>query len=301
MKNGYWMPLLLCIANLAVADSRVPKTDHPLISPYEGSEMKHKDVKEFDEYDAFLGMDETGKNPTGLSLTGRVTKMRYTMPKGRSVLEVFQNYKNALTAADVLFECNQEKRECAERYAGPTFHKYSDITAISNSKGRYVLAKVQQADATAYVAVAVGMNYTNVHIVEVQDMEQGKVSMDAEALGRGLDTQGYVVVGGIFFDTDKAILKPESAEALEQMSILLKERSDLSVYIVGHTDTQGSFSHNKALSVSRAAAVVQALATDYGISRERMESHGVGPLAPEATNTTDSGRARNRRVVMVAR
>jgi outer membrane protein OmpA-like peptidoglycan-associated protein len=70
---------------------------------------------------------------------------------------------------------------------------------------------------------------------------------------------------------------------------------------VGHTDSQGSFAHNQTLSENRARAVVAELATNYGISRERMEGHGVGPLAPQASNRDDGGRAKNRRVVLVAR
>lgn len=286
-----------------VADAAQPLTDHPLVSPYEGSRLRRKDVQEFDEYNAFTGMDEIGSEPTGISLEGKVTKILYDRPKDRSILEVFRNYEQAVTAAgaEILYTCNQEKSECAKRYAGVVLQKYSGIQSVANLVGRYLLARFDQGEITAYVAIAVGQNFTDVHVVEVRAMETGMVALDAAALGRGLDSDGFVVVEGIYFDTDKAMLKPESSAALDEVAALLAERSGLNVYVVGHTDLQGSFAHNQALSAQRAQAVVAELAHHYGIASERMEGHGVGPLAPQATNRSDEGRARNRRVVLVAR
>ena len=73
------------------------------------------------------------------------------------------------------------------------------------------------------------------------------------------------------------------------------------MYIVGHTDMTGRFQHNHTLSEARARAVVAALVENYGIAVSRLEGHGVGPLAPLAANTSERGRAKNRRVELVAR
>lgn len=265
--------------------------------------MRRKDVQEFDEYSAFMGMDESGDEPIALALEGKVTKIVYKAPVNRSTLEVFRNYENAIaqSGAEVLYSCNQDKLECVARYAGPTIYKVSDIQSISNLEGRYLLAKIEQDEQTAYIAIAVGQSSTTIHVVEVKKMELGLVSLDAAALGKGLDALGYVIVEGIYFDTDKATLQAQSSVALEEMAKLLAARPDLGVYIVGHTDSQGSFAHNQALSQDRAAAVVDALAADYGVDRARLKGHGVGPLAPQASNSNDGGRAKNRRVVMVVR
>lgn len=303
LKGFVVASVCLGLAIPVFAQGRASLTDHPLISPYEGSDLRRKDVKEFDEYSAFTGMDESGKEPTGIALEGKVTKILYKYPKERSVLEVFRNYEMAIaqSGAEVLFQCNQEKGECAARYAGPTLQKYSDIHSISNLVGRYLLARFDEADYVAYVAVAVGQSFTDIHVVEVKKMDTGMVTLDAAALGKGLDTRGYVIVDGIYFDTDKATLKEESSSAIEEISKLLQSRPDLDVYVVGHTDMQGSLGHNQALSEARAKAVVDELAERHGIAHERMSGHGVGPLAPQATNSSDSGRAMNRRVVLVAR
>ena len=57
-------------------------------------------------------MDESGKEPTGIALEGKVTKILYTTPNERSILEVFRNYENAIAqaGAEVLYTCNQEKK-----------------------------------------------------------------------------------------------------------------------------------------------------------------------------------------------
>ena len=301
MKNLLLIAVLLCLAFPGFGQPRAPLTDHPLISAYEGSVIRRKDVKEFDEYSAFMGMDESGKEPTGLSLEGKVTKIIYRKPRDRSILEVFRNYENAVTeaGAEVLYTCNQDKLECAARYAGPVLQKFSDIHSISNLKGRYMLAQIEQDERIAYVVIAVGQASTDIHVVEVKKMDVGMVTLDAAALGKGLDERGYVIVEGIYFDTDRAILQTQSATALEEMAKLLDARPNLQVYVVGHTDSQGSFSHNQMLSQNRANAVVEELSANYGVNRSRMEGHGVGPLAPQANNSSDSGRAKNRRVVLV--
>lgn len=283
--------------------AREPRTDHPLIQAYEGSTIRRKSVTEFDEYAAFTGMDATGKEPTSLALEGKITKILYTAPKNRSVLEVFRNYEAAMLAAgaEVIYTCNQKRKECVERYAGPTLQKLSDIHSISNLDGRYLLAQIQQEQQIAYVAIAVGPASSTIHVIEVRDMETGKVTLDASALGKGLDNQGYVVVEGIFFDTDKDTLKEQSTEALQQVAALLKERSDLTLYVVGHTDNQGALNYNLGLSQRRAAAVVRHLVEQYAIAADRLSGHGVGPLAPATSNANEVGRAKNRRVVIVSR
>jgi outer membrane protein OmpA-like peptidoglycan-associated protein len=72
------------------------------------------------------------------------------------------------------------------------------------------------------------------------------------------------------------------------------------VYVVGHTDNLGRAAFNVALSAARAGTVVEALVA-RGIKAARLAPHGNGPYAPVASNGTVEGRARNRRVELVAR
>jgi outer membrane protein OmpA-like peptidoglycan-associated protein len=110
-----------------------------------------------------------------------------------------------------------------------------------------------------------------------------------------------VSIYGIFFDTGQSTIKPESKSTLDQIAALLKTRPALKLYVVGHTDMTGALAHNRTLSEARARAVVNALVKNYGIAAARLEGHGVGPLAPVASNAEEAGRAKNRRVELVER
>jgi outer membrane protein OmpA-like peptidoglycan-associated protein len=135
-------------------------------------------------------------------------------------------------------------------------------------------------------------------IIEVQAMQQDVVA-NADALKSGLDDTGHVEVPGIFFDTAKSDIKPESQPAIQEVVKMLQASPAVKVWVVGHTDNVGTADAKVALSNARAASVVKALAAG-GIDARWLTPHGDGPFAPVAANTTDEGRARNRRVELVA-
>jgi OmpA-OmpF porin, OOP family len=135
-------------------------------------------------------------------------------------------------------------------------------------------------------------------IVEREAMKQDVVA-NAAAMKGGLADSGHVEIPGIFFDFNKAEVKPESQPALLEMTKLLQENPALRVWVVGHTDNVGTPEANLQLSSARAAAVVAAL-VQAGIDARRLAPFGAGPFSPVVANTTDDGRARNRRVELVA-
>lgn len=106
-------------------------------------------------------------------------------------------------------------------------------------------------------------------------------------------------MGGIYFDTASATLKAESAAAIQEIAKMLKTEPALKVYIVGHTDAVGNADSNLKLSRDRAESVIHALVTTHGIQAARLRSFGNGPFAPVASNTSEDGRALNRRVELV--
>jgi len=136
-------------------------------------------------------------------------------------------------------------------------------------------------------------------IVEKEGMKQDVVA-NAAAMQDGLAQSGHVEVPGIFFDFAKSEIKPESEPALGEIAKLLQNNASLRVWVVGHTDNVGSADANVALSNARSAAVVAVLTKKYGINPARLLAHGAGPFAPVATNATEEGRAKNRRVELVA-
>jgi OmpA family len=117
---------------------------------------------------------------------------------------------------------------------------------------------------------------------------------------QALDADGKIALYGILFDFDKDVIKPESKPALDEIAALLNGKPDLKVKIVGHTDNQGMADYNLNLSKRRAASVVAALTGPYGIAADRLASEGMGASQPVDTNDTDAGRAKNRRVELVA-
>ncbi|MBN4073464.1 OmpA family protein [Mariprofundus ferrooxydans] len=100
---------------------------------------------------------------------------------------------------------------------------------------------------------------------------------------------------GVYFDTDKANLKPASVTTLDHAVKTLKHRSDINVEVAAHTDSTGSDTHNNGLS-NRRAASVKAYLESHGIAASRLSSKGYGETQPIASNATAAGRATNRRV-----
>jgi outer membrane protein OmpA-like peptidoglycan-associated protein len=131
-------------------------------------------------------------------------------------------------------------------------------------------------------------------------MEQ-TIQANAASWLSDITTTGHAAVYGIYFDTDKAEIKPESEPALAEMAKLLKNNPSLNVFIVGHTDNTGTFEHNMKLSQDRAASVVNALVSRHGMAAARLKAVGDGPTAPVASNDSEDGRAKNRRVELVNR
>ena len=303
---GLW--LWLCVLAVSAVVSGLGPTpvavaapdDHPLVSSYEGSILKSKKVEDFGEYMLVTGRSLTGEL-VGQGLKGKVTRLVYENPKGRSTLEIFSNYKKALVRAGMteIYTCGMAA--CGPASARSAWNQFNGLFAAADGDPRYLAGKIVKGPATAYVAVMVGRARTQLDIVEIAAMQDNLVVADAAALGQGIDRDGRVSIYGIHFDTDRADVKPDSKAALDEIAKLLRERGTLTLFVVGHTDMTGDRAHNQALSEARARAVVQTLVRDYGIAASRLEGYGVGPLAPVASNADGAGRAKNRRVELVAR
>lgn len=136
-------------------------------------------------------------------------------------------------------------------------------------------------------------------VAETAAMDSGLVTVDAAAMAKEIDATGRVALYGIYFDTNRAELKPESDAALLEIVKLLQQDPKLTLLVVGHTDSVGGYDANMTLSSRRAAAVFEALTAKHGIAAARLRPVGVGMAAPVASNASEEGRARNRRVELV--
>ena len=194
-----------------------------------------------------------------------------------SALEVIRNYQNAVRAAGgkILLE------------EGSGGDRYTTIHFAKGDKEVWIALHV----------VAWGAVY-NMDIVEKQAMQQ-EVTLDAAGMAGSIANTGSVAIYGIYFDTGKSDLKPESDAAIGEIAKLLESQPALKVFIVGHTDMVGDAAANVKLTQARAQSVVTALVTKHSIAAARLTPFGAGPYAPVATNRTDDGRAKNRRVELV--
>jgi OmpA-OmpF porin, OOP family len=334
------------VALAQLADVKGSK-DHPLVSRYEGSVIIGYDFRKFDEFVIPLGaLKRAGTRPAAGGGTtakfepaksqrveGRVTRILYVGPAGRSPLEIVRNYELELknNAFNTLYacgatDCGEQDGWLAEFYLYPLVKRLSqtpprgsgrpegqisEYALSSPINQRYLVAKRSRPEGDVYVSVYVATNRATHHketqdhpvilldVIDVVPIETGMVTIDAAAMSKDISSTGHVALYGIYFDTDKADPKPESQPTLQEIATLLKQDSSLKLFIVGHTDNVGGFEYNIALSQRRAAAVVKELTTQHGIAAMRLKSAGVGMLSPVAPNEREEGRAKNRRVELV--
>ena len=303
-KVAIFLALLAVSAALAVAQEE--NKDHPLVKRYPGSGVFGGDnaitVAQFDEYNLVTGPIKNGKPTKTVHLEGKVFIAPYSNPDDRSVLEIYKNYQQELSKAgfQTLFACNAA--ECggdSEDGIVPKFYATQDV-GWSN---RYLAAKLARPEGDVYVSLLVHAQGrtgggSDLAVIEVKPMEN-KDLVDAASLANSISTTGHASIYGIYFDTGKADVKPESDATLKEIAKLLQQDAKLKLYVVGHTDNQGTLEANMDLSMRRANAVSQVLAAKYGVATARLKALGDGPSSPVASNEAEDGRARNRRVELV--
>jgi len=262
--------LFLCISPAFAQDIEGSK-DHPLFTRLPDYYIDNYKVTEFDTYDGFVASDGSYK-----TVEGHKFYINYHFKEGTKYL------------SDAQIKGNY--REAFKKIGGVVHYEDSYNVHMSLEKGGKVTwVKVHPWN---------GGQGIELYIIEEKAMEQYVVA-DADALAKEISLTGKVAVYGIHFDTGKAVVKDESKPALEQIAKLLKEDIGLKIYVVGHTDSVGGFDSNMSLSMARAEAVVQVFVSQYGIGSARLKPHGVGPLVPASTNSSDDGRSLNRRVELV--
>jgi outer membrane protein OmpA-like peptidoglycan-associated protein len=325
--------LLMALAGSVMAQQVKDKSggkDHEVIGRYAGSVLINYGVQQHEQIEAPLGpvrVDSSNQRVADKSLKaeGKLFHYLYWAPAERTSLEVYRNYEQALKAKGftILFGCDQP-RQCEQQglqhYAGQwtsqssTFAGgYSSLSVIDdngNYPPRYLVASRETPEGALYVTLTVrepsstqqgygtgGPYY--LQVLETRKMQMDAVQiLDAKAIGGELEKAGKAAFYGIEFDTNSAVIRAGSAPQLQQMAGALKAQAQLKVFIVGHTDNVGSYENNRSLSQRRAQSVIDALA-GQGIDKGRMQAVGVANVAPAASNASDAGRAKNRRVEMV--
>lgn len=296
--------------------------DHALIQRFKGSSIRFAEKKAFDELLMAIG-SEGKKNR---AVEGARTTLVYVMPKDVSTLEAVRGYQAELSKlgqVQILFQgVNAGGREELDSFNTAFMRQvYGDENPASrwmswNKEYRYTAMQIKRADGDMFVTLYAGFNIdtsaahddlvpfgrtgVRLDIIEQKVREDRMVTISSGEMSSALTKTGKVSLYGILFDTAKADIKPESNAALAEIGKLMKATPKLRLLVVGHTDAVGAFDGNRDLSQRRATAVVNALRTQFGIDASRLQSFGASFAAPVDSNENEAGRAKNRRVELVA-
>ena len=271
MKKLIFLSLLMIagISTLNAQQDAEGSKDPALFTRMPGYHIYRYDDLQFDKYE-FRISDQKNQVIEGHHLT-----IYYDLNdnvQAPSPLQIGRNYTNA-----------------AKKVGGQLVYEYDDA-------GENVVLKVVKngTEVWAHVYASANGSY-NIQLIEKQAMNQDVIA-DANSMANSIKESGKVAVYGIYFDTGKSILKPESQPTLQEITKLLKADPNLKLYVVGHTDNTGAFDANMKLSMDRAVAVVNALVSQFSVNAARLRACGDGPTSPVASNDKEEGKALNRRV-----
>ena len=326
LRECGWVFLAVTVlgANVLAADLEGAKD--PPFKRFAGSEIVGYEVKRFESYElqtsTFVSTDLKTKRrlfaKPPLTVEGTLTRVWYEAPGETSSTELMRNYQDELRSKgfEILYDSVQDPAagkwvnflapfsgmQIQTSRSHYVFYAADERTLRVCSASRantyvYLLAVQWPKDNSTYKARRGA--YISVEVVETHAMADSMVTVSAEDMTSSIAATGRVALYGIFFDTNEARVKPESKPALDEIAKLLGQERALRLHVVGHTDSQGGLEHNLALSKQRADAVVAALVQGYGITPGRLTANGVAYLAPVASNATEEGRAKNRRVELV--
>ncbi len=325
MTNRLLVFLLLGLSSAIVAlaaDVQAPK-DPAGMKRYEGSQIIGYREPKFDEFLLPLGPPTdvtTPKYAKSLKIEGLVSFYTYLAPAGRTNTELFRNYKQEFQRMGLM--ALYEKGTGDKGWFGPGFGQVAkdsdigDILAYNESQERVLVAKSKDATPIYYYAFVTVYRDGNMPdrlrgsvikdraiaqlvVVAPEKMESKMTFVNADDMSRALVESGKVTLYGIYFDNDKDSVRSDSQPTLQEIAKLLTASPKLKIQVVGHTDNQGTPDYNLDLSRRRAASVVRALSSSYGVPASRLSVFGCGPYSPVASNETEDGRAKNRRVELV--
>jgi len=225
-------------------------------------------------------------------------KLAYLLPDGSRVRETYEGRLWEISQK----RPNPQKQDKATRNSARQALLSTYKTALSEAGATLYQSRTQSGSRVIFNLGTVWGVFTaypaglDLKAVDVGAFVQ-TLFIDPETLLAELESHGEVRLDGLYFDTGKASLKPDSRPALLAATALLQKYPDLVLAVEGHTDSVGKDSDNQRLSEQRAAAVKTALVSE-GIDQARLQSRGFGEQSPVASNDSAQGRTANRRVML---
>lgn len=283
--------------------------DYALVSRFQGSVIQWYQNKNFDRY-FMLSLKEKQLQP--YEIDGKIERIQYASQPEHSVFEIAKSYENELKKAGFEILLTLDKMNCGINLSETLYiGEFNGLNALTDRASlkpdfregefAYLSAKKTIDAKDVYVvAYVTSWDYPLITFdaIEVQKMEEGLVTV--KNLSSKLKESGHIAIYDIHFDTGKSEVKPESAASLNTIAEFLKANPGKHYFVVGHTDNVGDFDTNLRLSENRATAVINSLVNQFGVADGQLTAYGIGSLAPIATNETVEGKAKNRRVEIVA-
>lgn len=227
----------------------------------------------------------------------------YVHPENNAEVEISSNYLNKsfeeaiLKAGGVkvfegeLLDERKEKYKELCTYAGSN----GSLKIGGNTIATYI---IRREDGNVYIAFDKKKHNTmSIQIVEEKAFEQTIKKITSDEIEKDLIEKGKAILY-INFDLDKATLKSDGVETVQEIVKVLNKNQDLAIAINGHTDNLGTQEYNQKLSEDRALTVKNEIIKS-GIVSERLSSKGFGQKIPIADNNTEEGKAQNRRVELI--
>ena len=240
------------------------------------------------------------------TVEGRIEHRQFAIPSEMSQLEVRRTLAGLIRDLGGVpvselkpTTSNASISSDAREIAGPDADvaELLDLHNYDEGKFEYEAFVIRTTGTTAWIVLQSSQFTMNVVSIEEQALAPRIGLVTADAMKTALEDEGRIALY-LNFDTDAATLRPDSGPVLAEIAALLARDPGLRLVVEGHTDDTGTAERNRDLSQGRADAVVAALmATDVDASR--LLARGLGAGMPLADNSTEDGRARNRRVELV--
>ena len=269
--------ILLIFSNgIKAQDKDSEYKDTPWLSRMPNYNIGDAEDIEFDSYNFFNGKN---CNTVEGKKYRRIYYHKEDAPQS-SAVQISRNYANAIRSmgGTVIYEGEPQEAECSENDG-----RYMLVGKVAKD-GNELWIEVLPADASEY--------YITIVLKELM-----KQDVTASDMFEALNRDGHVSLY-INFDTGKSVIRDESMPIIDQIVQMLNSNPELKLSVEGHTDNVGSPASNKTLSEARAKSVVSAIVSQ-GVAADRLSPVGFGQDKPIADNSTDEGRAKNRRVELV--
>lgn len=290
----------------------VPAISAPTLSMPPSAHATTRDVRPLESYAMPIGPWRDGNLPV-VEVRGEVTRTAWRIREGGvTTLAVMNRLREQLVAEgfEILFECDADScggfdfRYSTEVLPEPDMHvDLGDFRYLAARRGmgadadHFSLLVSRSADSAWVQMIRVGAP-----ISDPAPIARARLTVEEPATPPGgsvtetLVSLGRVVLDDLEFASGTTALRPGEYGSLAALAAYLNEDRSRRITLVGHTDADGPLDANIIVSRKRADSVRRALIDQFGVDPDQIAADGIGWLSPIAPNSTEEGRARNRRV-----